>query len=234
MTTVKSKNLFIIQAKELTKSFPLPDKNRLIILRELNLDIPEGKIICITGVSGSGKSTLLHLCGALDQPDSGEILFCGEPIGRFDSRRLATYRNLDIGFVFQFHYLMPELTVSENIMAPLLLKNYRLEEAKSKAAGLLDQVGLSERGTAMPHQLSGGEKQRAAIARALINGPRLLLADEPTGNLDWKTGKQVFDLFRRLIAELGLTAVIVSHNRQLAEMTDTVYSLQDGRLLRET
>ena len=221
---------FVLEARELEKSFSQPDKNRLIILHDLHLRLERGSVVAVTGASGSGKSTLLHLLGSLDCPDRGQILFAGEDIGSFGRKRLAAYRNRDIGFVFQFHYLMPELTVRENVASPYLIQQFKRGPAFAAAAGLLDEVGLKDKGEAMPYQLSGGEKQRAAIARSLINGPRLLLADEPTGSLDWKTGEGVFAVFKRMIRERGLSAVIATHNPQLAALTDRQYLLHGGKL----
>ena len=222
----------ILDIERVGKSFILPDKNRLVILQDLSLRVGRGRIVSITGVSGSGKSTFLHMVGALDKPDSGRILFAGEDILRFKEKRLNLYRNRTIGFVFQFHYLMPELTVLENVAAPFLVRKFDRAEAYEKSALMLADVGLLEKRECMPHQLSGGEKQRVAIARSLINSPELLLADEPTGSLDWKTGEMVFGLFKKLIQERGLTAIIVTHNPQIAGLTDSAYLLRNGNLER--
>ncbi len=158
--------------------------------------------------------------------------FCSpaQYIAAFDRKRLAAYRNRDIGFVFQFHYLMPELTVLENVAAPSLINSFKRAAAFAAAGSLLREVGLGDKLAAMPYQLSGGEKQRAAIARSLINSPRLLLADEPTGSLDWKSGEVVFGILKQLIRDRGLTAVIATHNSQLADLTDKRYLLHGGRL----
>jgi len=220
----------ILEAKAITKSFVLPDKKRLVILENLSLQVVSGSIVAITGASGSGKSTLLHLLGSLDQPDQGDILFDGHDVFSFKTKELNRYRNRTIGFVFQFHYLMPELTVLENVAAPALIERFQRAEADRRARALLAEVELQDKLDYMPYRLSGGEKQRAAIARSLINSPRLLLADEPTGNLDWKTGEQVFALFRKLIRDRGLTAVVVTHNPRLAELADRRYLLQNGTL----
>jgi lipoprotein-releasing system ATP-binding protein len=220
----------VLEALEIEKSFIQPDKNRLVILQNLMLQVEQGSLVAVTGASGSGKSTLLHLLGSLDFPDRGQVRFDGQDIGAFGRKRLSTYRNRDIGFVFQFHYLMPELTVRENVASPGLIQQFRRPEAYANATKLLAQVGLQDKLDAMPYQLSGGEKQRAAIARSLINGPRLLLADEPTGSLDWKTGESVFEVLKRMIRERGLTAVIATHNPQLAALTDRRYLLHGGRL----
>jgi lipoprotein-releasing system ATP-binding protein len=222
----------ILDIERINKGFVLPDKNRLVILQDLSLQVGRGRIVAITGVSGSGKSTFLHLVGALDKPDSGRILFAGEDILRLNEKKLNLYRNRTIGFVFQFHYLMPELTVLENVAAPFLVRKFDRVEAYKKSALMLTEVGLLEKRECMPHQLSGGEKQRVAIARSLINSPELLLADEPTGSLDWKTGEMVFGLFKQLIRDRGLTAIIVTHNPQIAALTDWAYLLHNGNLER--
>jgi lipoprotein-releasing system ATP-binding protein len=221
---------FLIEAARIDKSFVQPDKNKLVILQDLNLHVHAGSLVAITGASGSGKSTLMHLLGSLDRPDSGAVLFDGEDIAAFGRKRLSAYRNNDIGFVFQFHYLMPELTVLENVAAPALVRSFKRDRAFALAADLLGEVGLAAKLAVMPYQLSGGEKQRAAIARSLINSPRLLLADEPTGSLDWKTGETVFGVLKGMIRDRGLTAVIATHNSQLAALTDRTYLLHDGRL----
>ncbi len=220
----------LLEALGIEKSFIQPDKERLVILHDLSLQVEQGSTVAVTGASGSGKSTLLHLLGSLDSPDHGVVRFAGEDIRAFSRKRLSAYRNGDIGFVFQFHYLMPELTVLENVAAPGLVQNSRKPIAMDTAAALLAEVGLRDRLDVMPYQLSGGEKQRAAIARSLVNAPRLLLADEPTGSLDWKTGESVFDVFKRMIHERGLTAVIATHNPQLAALTDKMYLLHGGKL----
>jgi lipoprotein-releasing system ATP-binding protein len=220
----------ILEALSIEKSFTQPDKNKLVILQNLDLRVEQGSVVAITGASGSGKSTLLHLLGSLDFPDRGQVRFAGQDIGAFSRKRLAAYRNRDIGFVFQFHYLMPELTVSENVASPGLIQCFQRKPAFAAACGLLGEVGLHDKLETMPYQLSGGEKQRAAIARSLVNGPRLLLADEPTGSLDWKTGEGVFAVFKRMIRERGLTAVIATHNPQLAALTDKRYLLHGGKL----
>jgi len=220
----------IIEAADIAKRFIQPDKHKLVILQNLCLQVEQGSLVAVTGASGSGKSTLMHLLGSLDRPDGGTIRFAGEDIAEFSRKRLAAYRNRDIGFVFQFHYLMPELTVLENVAAPSLIQSFKRESAFALAAELLREVGLADKLAVMPYQLSGGEKQRAAIARSLVNSPRLLLADEPTGSLDWKTGETVFAIFKKLISDRGLTAVIATHNSQLAALTDRKYLLHGGKL----
>ncbi len=220
----------ILEAQDIEKGFLQPERERLIILQGLCLRVEQGSVVSVTGASGSGKSTLLHLLGSLDTPDSGRVRFAGEDIAAFGRRRLSAYRNRDIGFVFQFHYLMPELTVLENVASPGMIYGFRKQESLAAAAALLAEVGLHDKMEVMPYQLSGGEKQRAAIARSLVNSPRLLLADEPTGSLDWKTGESVFAVLKRMIAERGLSAVIATHNPKLAELTDKKYLLLGGKL----
>ena len=220
----------ILKVRNLAKSFPLPDGSRLTILQDLSLSIEARTLEAITGVSGSGKSTFLHLVGSLDRPDSGEIRFQGEDILTLGRRKITEYRNRRIGFVFQFHYLMPELTVLENVAFPSLIRCFDRPQAMAQAEQLLREIGLAERLRFLPAQLSGGERQRVAIARSLINSPQLLLADEPTGNLDLKTGEGVFDLFRQMLAARGLTALIVTHNPAIAGRCDRCHLLQDGRL----
>lgn len=220
----------ILSARNIAKSFLQPDKTDLVVLQDLSLDVEESSIIAVTGASGSGKSTLLHLLGALDVPDRGDIFFAGESILGFKGKKKSEYRNQAIGFVFQFHYLMPELNVLENVSFPALMKSFDKEETYRRAAILLEAVGLGDRIHNMPFQLSGGERQRVAIARSLINSPKLLLADEPTGNLDWKTGEKVFGVFNDLIRERRLTAIIVTHNEQLAKRADREYHLHAGNL----
>lgn len=226
-------NSIILEIKNITKSFLQPDKTRLVVLKGLSLEVASGTIVAVTGASGSGKSTLLHLMGALDTPDDGEILVEGKSIASFNRKEQTIYRNQRIGFVFQFHYLMPELNVRENVAFPFLMKNFNKPQAYEKAEKILADVGLNEKIDYMPFQLSGGERQRAAIARGLINAPDILLADEPTGNLDWQTGEKVFHVFRELLKERHLTAVIVTHNEALAQLADVKYHLHAGNVIKQ-
>lgn len=224
----------VVNAKQITKSFLLPDKSRLTVLQNLSLKVEKKIVLAITGVSGSGKSTLLHLIGGLDRPDRGDILFKDRSILEYNDKEMALYRNQKIGFIYQFHYLMPELNVIENVAFPYLMGHFDREAAFSRSLELLTAVGLNNKELIMPYQLSGGERQRVAIARSLVNSPELLLADEPTGNLDWKTGEKVFRLFRELIAEKELTAIMVTHNAQLAAMMDRRLHLQAGKLVENS
>ncbi len=220
----------ILDVNKIKKSFQLPDKSTLTVIEDLSFKLEKGTIIAVTGASGSGKSTLLHLIGGLDNPDEGEIMFQGENILEFDKKKKSEYRNQSIGFIFQFHYLMPELNVIENVSFPFLMKNFDKEKAFERAKMLIEDVGLADKSDYMTYQLSGGERQRAAIARSLINSPKLLLADEPTGNVDWKTGEKVFNIFKDLVNKKGLTAIIVTHNEKLAKKVDKTYNLNSGKL----
>ena len=221
-----------MEIKEVVKSFIQPDKSQLVVLDGVSLAVEKGKLVAVTGASGSGKSTLLHLMGGLDAPDQGEILVDGNNIMNFNKKQRTQYRNKRVGFVFQFHYLMPELDVRENVAFPFLMNKFDKKEAFEKAENILIAVGLKDKMDYMPFRLSGGERQRAAIARGLINNPDILLADEPTGNLDWKTGERVFDVFQRLLKEHNMTAVIVTHNEELAQMADQHYHLHMGKVTK--
>lgn len=222
----------ILRAEGLNKVYTNgPD--RIHVLNDLELSVKEGEMVAIVGASGSGKSTLLHLLGGLDRPTSGQVLFQGFDIFSQADLDLARFRNEMVGFVFQFHALLPEFTALENVMMPLLIGSMKRGEAMQRAQAMLESVGLGERAGHRPAHLSGGEQQRVAIARALVHEPRLLLADEPTGNLDTKTGERVFSVLRRLHNAQGLTSVIVTHNERLASGSDCMLHLGDGKLARE-
>jgi lipoprotein-releasing system ATP-binding protein len=223
----------MLDVENITKSFSQPDKTRLTVLSDLSMTVKKGTIIAVTGVSGSGKSTLLHLLGSLDTPDTGDIIVEGKSILQFSKKEQTHYRNQRVGFIYQFHYLMPELNVRENVAFPFLMHRYDRDAAFERAEKILDEVGLKTKTDYMPYQLSGGERQRAAIARGLINQPDILLADEPTGNLDWKTGEKVFNIFRDLLKEKHLTSVIVTHNEPLAELADERFHLHEGHVLKQ-
>jgi lipoprotein-releasing system ATP-binding protein len=205
---------------------------RIEVLTDLALDLAEGEMIAVTGVSGSGKSTLLHLLGGMDRADRGSIQVLGQEITSMDLPSLSRFRNATIGFVFQFHHLLPEFTALENVMMPLLLRGIPAKEAAWTGEGLLADVGLAERGHHRPGELSGGEQQRVALARALSGSPRLLLADEPTGNLDSHTGEAVGDLFLEMHRKRGLTSILVTHNEKLAAICSSVYRLENGTLVK--
>lgn len=204
--------------------------NRVEVLAGIDLDLEQGTTVALVGASGAGKSTLLHLLGALDRPSDGTILYQGADIFRKSDRELALFRNRSIGFVFQFHHLLPEFTALENVMMPALIARVPKSRARATAEELLADVGLAHRLNHRPGELSGGEQQRVAIARALALSPELLLADEPTGNLDMKTSEGVHALLADLQQQKGLTLVIVTHNERLASAMGRVVRLVDGRL----
>ena len=218
----------LLVARDLEKEYrggPEPVR----VLRGVNLSMRAGEAVVVVGASGVGKSTLLHLLGALDRPTSGQVLFDGEDVFARPESGLARFRRTEVGFVFQFYNLFPEMTALENAMLPALLQRRAFDEARRLAADALVEVGLGDRQRHRPGELSGGEQQRVAVARALVGRPRLVLADEPTGNLDPKTSEVIFDLFLRLQAERRLTFVIATHNQELARKADRGYRLVDGR-----
>ncbi len=218
----------LLALRQLGKRFPPPSP--LEVLRGVELTITAGDTIAVVGSSGSGKTTLLHILGALDRPSQGRVLYYGRDVFAQSPDQLAAFRNRTIGFVFQFHHLLPEFSALENIMLPGLIAGESPAQAKARARKLLEQVQLAARAHHRVGELSGGEQQRVAIARALIMEPKLLLADEPTGNLDPKTGEAVFELLRQLNRELGLALVMVTHNYRLAARLDRVLRLEAGRL----
>ncbi len=198
---------------------------RVEVLRDLDLEVPAGRLLAVVGPSGVGKSTLLHLVGLLDRPDAGTLRLEGRDVGGLDGEERALLRNRLVGFVFQHHYLLDELDALDNIALPLRIAGRRAPAARARASELLEAVGLSDRGHHYPDQLSGGEQQRVAVARALAMQPRLLLADEPTGNLDRANSEQVFALVRELHLKAGLTSIIVTHDEELARMCDGIFRL---------
>jgi len=203
----------------------------LHVLRSVDLKIEKGEIVSIVGSSGAGKSTLLHILGTLDTPDGGTVLLRGERTDKLKGNALAKFRNNNIGFIFQFHHLLPEFTALENICIPGWIGGKKKKETVEKANGLLDILGLAGRAGNKPHQLSGGEQQRVAVARALINDPAIILADEPTGNLDSANGRELHKLFRTLRDQLQQTFLIVTHNEELARTGDRVIEMKDGRII---
>jgi lipoprotein-releasing system ATP-binding protein len=218
----------LLLARDLEKEYRIgPEPTR--VLRGVNLSVRTGEAVVLVGASGVGKSTLLHLLGALDRPTAGHVLFDGEDIFARSENGLARFRRTEVGFVFQFYNLFGEMSALENAMLPALLQRRPSDEARRRALEALTEVGLGDRLRHRPGELSGGEQQRVAIARALVGRPRLILADEPTGNLDPKTSAVIFDLFLRLQAERGLTFVIATHNQELAQKVDRGYRLVDGR-----
>lgn len=200
------------------------------VLTDVNLTVYEGEQLAIVGSSGSGKSTLLHILGTLDKPTSGEILLNTENIYQVSSKRQAQIRNQDLGFIYQFHHLLPEFTALENVAMPAMIAGLSKKKAQQKALHLLDRVGLKHREKHVPGELSGGERQRVAIARALINEPKLVLADEPTGNLDAQSGETIYQLICELAAQLGTAFIVVTHDYQLAERMDRQVSMRDGKI----
>ncbi|NNE20444.1 MAG: ABC transporter ATP-binding protein [Myxococcales bacterium] len=215
----------LVSVQNVTKTFQHEGRS-LEVLKGIDLDIGGGEMVTIVGPSGAGKSTLLHLIGTLDLPTEGQILYAGQDVTRLGSSDLAEFRNRSIGFVFQFHHLLPEFTALENVMMPGLIQGRRRFETRAKQ--LLDEVGLSERLTHRPGELSGGEQQRVALARALLMEPKLVLADEPTGNLDSQTSASVQSLFFDLNRRHGITFLIVTHSRDFADMMPRRVSMKDG------
>jgi lipoprotein-releasing system ATP-binding protein len=219
----------MIEVIDLYKSFPIAGKE-LVILKGVTISIQKGELLAIVGASGVGKSTLLHLLGALDRPTSGKIFFEGVDLFSRSDRELAEFRNRKIGYVFQFHHLLPEFTALENVMMPGLIQRIDRKRIETAAREMLEAVGLAHRLTHRPGQLSGGEQQRVAIARALVLQPQLILADEPTGNLDTHTSDEVFALLKRLNRERGTTFVLVTHNEKLSLQADRLIKMVDGKI----
>ncbi|HEY6872653.1 MAG TPA: ABC transporter ATP-binding protein [Geobacteraceae bacterium] len=219
----------LLEVTGLTKSFGTR-AGKVDVLKGIDLRVTAGETIALVGASGAGKSTLLHILGTLDRPSSGKLLFNGEDVFRRSDAALAAFRNRAIGFVFQFHHLLPEFTALENAMMPALIGGMKRQEAEALAAALLRDVGLAHRLTHRPGELSGGEQQRVAIARALVLSPQLLLADEPTGNLDMKTSDEVHDLLADIHRTRGVTLMIVTHNERLAAGMGKTIRMVDGRI----
>jgi len=220
----------VIQATQLSKSYQ-EGRHQLTVLHGINFTVTAGEFVAITGTSGSGKSTLLHLLGGLDAPSAGTVTVMGQSLYALSDDARGTLRNQHLGFVYQFHHLLPEFSALENVMMPLLIRGDKTKEARAQATELLVQVGLGKRLAHKPSALSGGERQRAAIARALVTSPSCLLADEPTGNLDKHTAEQVMSLLKTLNREQGASIVMVTHDQQLAAQADRVVVLDEGRLV---
>jgi len=220
----------VLACSQLCKSFD-EGPVALEILRNLDFDVAPAERIAIMGASGSGKSTLLHLLGGLDEPSSGDISIAGQSIGNLSPLQLGRLRNRELGFVYQFHHLLPEFTAIENVAMPLLIRGVRPADAREQAIALLERVGLSERTMHKPGELSGGERQRAAVARALVTRPACILADEPTGNLDRQNAEHVFGLMMELNRELSTSLLVATHDPLIAERMDRVVQLEDGHLV---
>ncbi len=222
----------LLAVEDLRKAYKTGDGGTLEVLRGMSFSVDKGQVVAVVGESGAGKSTLLHLLGALDRPTSGTVRFGGEDIYQKDDEALAAFRNRSIGFVFQFHHLLPEFTALENVAMPALIQNKPLDKVQDRAAELLELLGLKARMGHRPGQMSGGEKQRVAVARALMNEPGLVLADEPTGNLDVKTAETLHHELIRLSRAFQQSFVIVTHNPAFANMADRVLTIEQG-LLKE-
>ena len=218
----------MIEIKGVTKSF-----GSLQVLKGIDLRIEKGEIVSIVGPSGAGKTTLLQILGTLDKPDSGSVVVDGIETSTLSTNKLSEFRNTHLGFVFQFHQLLPEFTAIENIMIPAYIAGMKPKEARNRAEELLEFMGLSDRATHKPNELSGGEKQRVAVARALMNNPAVILADEPSGSLDSKNKEELHKLFFELRDKFGQTFVIVTHDETLATLTDRTIHLKDGRIVGE-
>jgi lipoprotein-releasing system ATP-binding protein len=220
----------VLEGRDLHKTYYQEDGSELRILEGVEISVAAGEAVAVVGASGAGKSTLLHLLGGLDRPTSGDVLLGGRNLATLSERELAVVRNERIGFVFQFHHLLRDFTALENVMMPLLIGGADRATAAERARELLNDVGLGQRLTHKSSQLSGGEQQRVAVARALANEPLVVIADEPSGNLDTHTGEQLHDLFFRLRQTHGMAMVIATHNRDLAERADRVLHMKEGQL----
>jgi lipoprotein-releasing system ATP-binding protein len=204
---------------------------KLHVLKGVDISIGKGEIVSIVGSSGAGKSTLLHILGTLDTPDKGQVVLNNQRVDKLSGKTLARFRNTHIGFIFQFHHLLPEFTALENVCIPGWIAGAKKKDTQEKAAGLLRTLGLAERLQNKPHQLSGGEQQRVAVARALINNPDIVMADEPTGNLDSENGRELHRLFIELRDTFRQSFLIVTHNEELAQMSDRIVHMKDGRII---
>lgn len=226
-----TKRSILLQGESLWKGYQTGKDVSLTVLKGVDIQIKEGEIVVIVGPSGSGKSTLLHILGGLDRPTSGRVLVEDEDISSFPEEKLASFRNNSLGFVFQFHHLLPEFTSVENVCMPALIKGESIKQARSKAVALLREVGLEDRMEHKPNELSGGEQQRVAVARALMNRPKLVLADEPSGNLDEENGLNLHKLLVQLSEMRGQTFVIATHNPDLTKRANRILRLADGKLV---
>jgi len=220
----------ILEARDVRKVFTGGDGGAIVVLNGTELQVARGEMVAVVGASGAGKSTLLHVLGALDRPTSGEVVLAGTAVSQVRDAELAALRNRTVGFVFQFHHLLKEFSALENVMMPLRIAGADVREARERAASLLTRVGLAARMLHRPSELSGGEQQRTAVARALAASPPLLLADEPSGNLDHANAESLHDLFATLAAEMGVGLLVVTHNRSLASRAQRILLLEDGTL----
>jgi len=228
---VNRKNIFFVQGEDIWKEYATGKNVTLQVLKGVDIDIKKGEIVVIIGPSGSGKSTLLHILGGLDRPTSGIVSVGKKNIFTLSEEERSAFRNRKLGFIFQFHHLLPEFTALENVAMPSLVRGERLRNVRAQAGELLDEVGLGERLHHKPNELSGGEQQRVAVARALMNAPVLVLADEPSGNLDEETGLKLHRLLVDLARKKGLTFVIATHNPDLTRRGDRILRLADGKLV---
>ncbi len=223
----------IIIAEDLHKSYFKKNSEDIEVLRGVSVEIKRGKVTIVLGASGAGKSTLLHILSGLDTPDRGKVIFEGTNIATLDDNQLSALRNKSIGFIFQFHHLIPEFTALENVAIPQLISGVNFPKAKKRSKELLEIVGMEERLNHKPSELSGGEQQRVAVARALANNPSILFADEPTGNLDSENGEIISNLFKKINSELGITILMVTHNADLMKLGNIIYRMRDGVLHKE-
>lgn len=223
----------ILNAQNLYKSYQTNKKNKLEVLTDISVEIESNKISVIVGASGAGKSTLLHLLGGLDRPDNGKVLYEQKNIFEFNDDRLAKFRNENMGFVFQFHHLLPEFTAIENVAIPQMINGKNLKTALKDSKKLLEVVGLSQREEHKPAELSGGEQQRVAVARALANDPKIIFADEPTGNLDSANSDSIHKLLFELRDKMNKTFVIVTHNPDLMKLADVIFEIKDGVIIKK-
>jgi lipoprotein-releasing system ATP-binding protein len=221
----------ILKAENIYKSYENIKKEKLEVLKGISLEIIKEKITVIVGASGAGKSTLLHILSGLDRPDIGKVSISNNDISKFSDNQLANFRNKHIGFVFQFHHLLPEFSAAENVAIPYMINGVSLEKALAKSSELLKQIGLGERTNHKPAELSGGEQQRVAVARALINDPDIIFTDEPTGNLDSVNSEVLNNLFVELKNKYNKTFIVVTHNPELMKLADFIFEMKDGKII---
>lgn len=216
----------VLEAKDIYKSY-----GEVTVLNGVDISVNRGEVVSIVGASGAGKTTLLQIAGTLDKPDRGSVVINGQQVDTFNNKRLASFRNQHVGFIFQFHHLLPEFSAIENVCIPAFIRKTHESEARKRAAELLDMLRLGHRHEHKPSELSGGEQQRVAVARALMNNPDVVFADEPSGNLDSANARELHELFFKLREELGQTFIIVTHNQELAQLADRTLTMKDGKML---